>query len=157
MVTAEQHNKYLAWAHLAHAGIFALFTVAFLTMFGIMFIGITRQPANTAGPNGAPPPAFFLVFWLFFALMYSAFIIPSFIAGYALLKRKRWARLASIIAGVVAAMFFPTGTAVCVYTFWFLFSEPGRLLYDKPTNPASLEGNQYNFQPNQSAKLPDWR
>ena len=29
-------------------------------------------------------------------------------------------------------MSFPIGTAVCAYTFWFLFSEPGKSLYDRP-------------------------
>lgn len=161
-MTPEQHNKYLAYAHLAYGTLTALFTLAILAMFGAMFFAIRNAPVE----NNAPPPAFFLFFWLFFAAMYAAFTIPSFIAGYALLKHKPWAKIASIIGGVIAAMFFPIGTAVCVYTLWFLFSEPGKLLYDTPTDmppPPPLFGvnqesiNQPELQRDSSATPPDWR
>jgi hypothetical protein len=62
-------------------------------------------------------------------IFYFALTIPSLIAGYGLLKRKRWARTMGIIAGVTAAMMFPIGTAVCVYSIWFLLSEGGKGLY----------------------------
>jgi hypothetical protein len=141
----------------------ALFTLAFMGMFGLMFFAIANAPAERGTP---PPPAFFLIFWLFFVAFYAALTIPSFIAGYALLKRKRWAKIAAIIGGVIAAMFFPIGTAVCVYTFWFLFSEPGKLLYDTPDHtlpPPPLFGasressSQPEFQHHSSPTPPDWR
>jgi uncharacterized BrkB/YihY/UPF0761 family membrane protein len=162
LTTPEQHNKYLAFAHLAYGTITALFTLGFLVMFGAMFFAISRSPAEANGP----PPAFFLIFWLFFAAVYAAFTIPSFIAGYALLKRKPWAKIASIIAGVIAAALFPIGTAVCVYTLWFLLSEPGKILYDtsvKTIPPPPLFGehhesiNQRELQRNSSVTPPDWR
>jgi hypothetical protein len=165
-VTAEQHNKYLAYAHLAYGTLSALFTVAFLVMFGSMFVFIANLPAENNPSSPPPPAAFFLIIWLIFGAMYAAFTIPSFIAGYALLKRKPWAKIASIIAGVISAMFFPIGTAVCVYTFWFLFSEPGKLLYDTPSHtlpPPPLFGvnqesiNQPEYQRDSSATPPDWR
>lgn len=164
MTTPEQHNKYLAYAHLAYGTLSAfLFTLAFLVMFGAMFVAIGNAPAGNGAP---PPPAFFIVIMLIFGGFYAALTIPSFVAGYALLKRKPWARIASIIAGVVAAAFFPIGTAICVYTLWFLLSEPGKILYDKPAHPLSppsLFGinqepiNQSEFQRNSSAAPPDWR
>jgi fructose-specific phosphotransferase system IIC component len=163
-VTPEQHNKYLALAHLAYGTFSALFTLGFLLMFGAMFVFVANAPAEN---NSSPPPAaFLLIIWLFFGVMYATFTIPSFIAGYALLKRKRWAKIASIIGGVMSAMFFPIGTAVCVYTFWFLFSEPGKVLYDTPTHalpPPPLFGvnqesvNQREFQHDSPATPPDWR
>jgi hypothetical protein len=58
-------------------------------------------------------------------------ITPSFIAGYALLKRKQWARRIGIVAGVLAGLTFPFGTLLCVYTLWFLFGEKGKFLYHK--------------------------
>jgi hypothetical protein len=58
--------------------------------------------------------------------------VPSVVAGYALLKRRRWAKVAGIVAGVTAATSFPVGTAVAVYTFWFLFSDVGKQLYGGP-------------------------
>jgi hypothetical protein len=92
--------------------------------------------------------------------------IPSLIAGYGLWKKKKWAKTASIIAGVLAAMSFPVGTAVCVYTFWFLFSNPGKVLYDKPVYSlpqgqqvwgAQEIGSQRENQYVPPKSPPDWR
>src|SRR5262245_2540251 len=125
-----------------------------------MLAFMTVMFAAIPGP-GAPPPAFMAVMWIFMGGLYSLMTVPSLVAGYALLKRKSWARTAAIIGAVTAAMSFPTGTAVCVYTFWFLFSEPGKLLYDRPQNalprlqvglPRQRE-NQYLPPPTP----PDWR
>lgn len=128
-MTPEQHNKYLGIAHLAYGGLFFLLTMFMLIFFGAIFLGIAAAP----GPNEGPPLILFGAMWVFIAAIYGAMTIPSLIAGYALLKRKRWAKVAAIIGGVVSAMSFPLGTAVCVYTFWFLFSEPGKQLYEKST------------------------
>lgn len=115
----------MAWSHIAYGSFFLLLMVLFMVFFGVVFIG-----ASMADP--APPPVFFFVFmWLFMALIYGAMTIPAFIAGYGLLKRKKWARTWSIISAVVAAMQFPFGTAVTVYTFWFLLSDPGKFLYQQ--------------------------
>jgi hypothetical protein len=69
-------------------------------------------------------------------------MLPSFIAGYAILKRKSWAKMASIIAAVLETMSFPLGTAVAIYSFWFMFSDAGRAMYDKnfnsPQRPYAL-------------------
>ncbi|PWT93259.1 MAG: hypothetical protein C5B55_04885 [Blastocatellia bacterium] len=123
-MTPEQHNRYLAWSHIAYGGFFMLMMLAFMTFFGIAAL------SGGLGPGG--PPAGFLIFmWLFFGAFYGAMTVPSFIAGYALLKERRWAKTAAIVAGVLAAMSFPMGTAVCVYTFWFLFSEPGKIMFER--------------------------
>lgn len=121
-MTPEQHNKYLSWAHLGYAIITGLFMFLMMGFMGAIF---------RMDPNG-PPPGFVAFMMLFMGVMFSAMIVPSFVAAYALKKRKRWAKAASIIAGVTSAMQAPFGTAVCVYTFWFLFSEPGKALYDNP-------------------------
>ncbi|HTG93123.1 MAG TPA: hypothetical protein VL866_11080 [Pyrinomonadaceae bacterium] len=155
-MTPEQHNKYLSWAHLGYAGITSLFMLLMMGFMGAML---------RTDPNG--PPAGFIAFMvLFMGVMFSAMIIPSFVAAYALRKRKRWAKIASIIAGVTSATNAPFGTAVCVYTFWFLFSEPGKALYDNPqrmlpdarqaawpVNKTAAKEEQYVPPPSP----PDWR
>lgn len=123
-MTPEQHNKYLGISHLVYGGLFFLLMLGMLGFIAVMFA------AMPSGPNG-PPAAFFAFMWVFFGLIYGAMTVPSLIAGYGLLKRKKWAKTAAIIGGVLSGMSFPMGTAVCVYTFWFLFSEPGKILYDK--------------------------
>lgn len=156
-MTPEQHNKYLSWAHLGY-GIFT--TLFMFLMMGFMIAMIGMDPKG--------PPAGFIVFMvLIIGLMFSAMVIPSFVAYYALKHRKRWAKIASIIAGVTSATNAPFGTAVCVYTFWFLFSEPGKAMYDNPqrllpeqryvpwtsANKTAEREKQYAPPPSP----PDWR
>lgn len=155
-MTPEQHNKYLSWAHFAHAG----FTfVLMLLMIAFMTAVMTLDPRP-------PPPALIAIMWVFISGMTAIMIGPSILAGYALRKRKRWAKTMSIIAGVMASMSAPIGTAVCIYTFWFLFSEPGRVLYDNPQRmlphereiPWNLRKRvvkEEQYVPHQAP--PDWR
>jgi len=159
-MTAEQHNKYLGLAHLTYAALHSLVGVFIGVMMVVMFS--TLPPSQ---PGNPPPPAFFVgvaVFTVVFTLVWS---IPSMIAAYALLKRKRWAKTASIVAGVFAATQLPLGTAVGIYSFWFAFGEPGRLLYDQPAksllSPLPADGARINPEETHEysppAKPPDWR
>src|SRR5262245_47818483 len=128
MTTPEQHNKYLAISHLVYGALFLLMMIGMMVFFGLMIT------LDTQGPHGeGPPPFIFFFFIAFMSVIYGIMIVPSFVAGYALLKRKPWAKIAAIVAGAMSGMSFPMGTAVCVYTFWFFFSEPGKVLYDQPT------------------------
>lgn len=156
MMTPLQHNKYLGVAHLAYAAFYCVFVVLMMVFMGAMFIAMPTRNESWA----------MILVMGFFGVIYSLLIIPSIIAGYALLKRRRWAKVASIVAGVMAAMFFPVGTAVCVYTFWFLFSEPGKLLYDKPASALAPGSTGWVNRVEQGAREgqnispfnpPDWR
>src|SRR3989337_437666 len=111
-MTPEQHNKNAGIAHLAYAGFYCLFILAMFGFMGVMF-SIMPPPQN----GNEPPPWFFVVVFGFMAVFYALLIAPSVVAGYALLKRKSWAKGISIAAAVLAAMFFPFGTVVSVYTF----------------------------------------
>jgi len=154
-MTPEQHNRYLSWAHFAHAGFSGLIVVVMMAFFTL---------AISLDPQGPPWPI--VVFMFLFMFMFTAILVaPSVIAGYGLRKKRRWAKTASIIAGVVASMSAPIGTAVCVYTFWFLFSEPGKLLYDNARHalPHGRESwsvpardvKEHQYVPPPSP--PDWR
>ncbi|HYP01686.1 MAG TPA: hypothetical protein VER76_15955, partial [Pyrinomonadaceae bacterium] len=97
---------------------------------------------------------------------------------YAMLKRKQWARTASIVAAVLETMSVPIGTAVAVYSFWFMFSDAGKALYDTnsartPQRPFALNdappppaadwnaqtstsfGREHEYAP--PSQPPDWR
>jgi len=134
-LTPEEHNRYLAWSHIAFGALFALLFGLFLLFFGAGMIASMFQ-----GPGG--PPVFFFVFvLLFMAVMLGLTTLPSIVAGYGLLKGKKWARIWAIISAVLAAGQFPMGTAVTVYTFWFLFSEPGKQFFER-NNYALPPGRQ---------------
>ena len=160
-MTPEEHNKYLGISHLVYGGLFVLMFVGMAVFFAVM-IAI----ANSQNPSDAPPPFIFFFIMAFMFVFYGMLIIPSFVAGYGLLKRRKWAKVASIIAGVLGGMSFPIGTAVCIYTFWFLFSEPGKTLYDTPAYAlpppppnwvaqASSAKRETQYVP--PASPPDWR
>jgi hypothetical protein len=123
-MTNEQHNKYLGVAFLVHGGIQLLFMLLMAVMFALFFASIPSRPGEPG-----PPPFFFLPFIGFIVVFQSIFTIPAFVAAYALLKRKSWARLGVIIAAVLSAMSVPIGTAVCVYALWFFFGENWKEVY----------------------------
>jgi hypothetical protein len=165
-LTPEQHNKYLAWTHIAYASFFALIFGVFMLFFGVgMIAGLMNGP----GPAG-PPAAILVIMFLFMTVMFSLFTLPSFIAGYGLLKGKKWAKVWAIISAVIAGGQFPIGTAVTVYTFWFLFSEPGKQYFERnnyalPPNRQAWANQQWDYdaqrqreaQYNQPPSPPDWR
>ena len=165
-MTPEQHNKYLGWSHIGYGLFFLLFMALFLVFFGVVFIA-----AMMSDPRGGAPPMFFFVFvWLFIGAIYAAMTIPALVAGYGLLKRKKWARVWAIISAVIAATNVPFGTAVTVYTFWFLFSEPGKQLFEQnnyalPPGRQTWANQQWNYeqqrqregQYNAPPSPPDWR
>jgi hypothetical protein len=130
-VTPEEHNKTLGILHLVYGGLYALILLLMVAFF--IFV------ANASGERGVDG-FFFIVMGLI--LFFSAAVsLPSFIAGFGLMKRKRWAKLWGLIAGVMAGMSFPLGTALCIYTIWFLYGEAGgRELY--AGSPAGQKSKQ---------------
>jgi hypothetical protein len=125
-LTPEEHNKYVGLAQLAYAAIHLLMMIAFAGIEGFMLQNIYSRSLEM---GGAPPTPFLVLMFVFIGAFSVAMTIPSIVAGYALLKRRSWAKVAGIVGGVVAATSFPIGTAVAVYTFWFLFGEAGKQVY----------------------------
>lgn len=135
-MTNSEHNKYLAFSFIGHGSFQLLITIVMLALFGLIF-SIPDQPGQ------APPPTdFFLVLFGFIFLFQMLFVVPSFVAAYALLKRKSWARIASVVAGVIAAMNVPFGTLACVYSLWFFLGENWKEIYleEYPRSFGSLLG-----------------
>lgn len=131
-MTNEQHNKYAAFALFAHGGFQLLLALA---MFAISYV-ISLAPQN---PND-PPPVFFYAMFGFMAFLYLLFGVPSVVAGYGMLKKKSWARIAAIVAGVVSAMNVPIGTAACVYVLWFFMGDNWKSVYGEEPSAASVPG-----------------
>jgi len=64
-----------------------------------------------------------------FAIM-MALALPGIIAGWGLLKRKSWARILTIILGVLNLTNFPIGTIVGVYSLWVLLQHEASDLFN---------------------------
>ena len=121
-MTAEEHNKYISWTFLAN-GLFQAFMLVFMYSIVIAYFLL-------AAPSDPTFPLTFMSIVFGVAFMINiAFISPNFVAYYALRNRKPWARIASIVAGVLSAMNIPLGTAACAYAMWFFFGEEWKLVY----------------------------
>jgi hypothetical protein len=127
-LTANDHNKLVAYAQLGHGTLHLLSLIFVYGVMGMMFARIFDQAQRMGNEF---PSELISVILVFAGIINFLLTIPSFVAGYGLLKRRPWAKIAGIIAGVLAAMSFPIGTAVAVYTFWFLFSDVGKSIYDR--------------------------
>jgi hypothetical protein len=117
-MTPQDHNKIIGIMHLIWGGFNALMMIIFVPFF-LMISGIIASDPHS-------PPGMTALFGFFGLLMFVlAFLfgLPPILAGYGMLKRKSWARLLGIISACLCALSFPFGTALCVYTLWFLFGE----------------------------------
>ena len=121
-MTPQDHNKVLGIMHLVYGGFFALMTLLMLvlTLFMVPVLRIVPPEPN------APPMGFILAIMGFVVVLYGFLSLPSLVAGYGMLKRRSWARIAGIVASVLSALSFPFGTALCVYSLWFFFGDQGK-------------------------------
>jgi hypothetical protein len=164
-MTPQDHNKVIGIMHLIWGGFNTLTLLIMVPIFLIFGWGIGRAPDA--------PPGMGLFFGLFGLLMLVLALVtgvPPLVAGYAMLKRRSWAKVAGIVSACLCALSFPFGTALCVYTFWFLFSE-GENFYRTPDASAwrgSLrEANTFDWQTRSASDArqktdappppPDWR
>jgi hypothetical protein len=165
-MTNDEHNKYIGIGFLVHGGLQVLMLLMMAAFF-FFFLMVSVPPGDE------PPMAFFGVFFAVMAIFQTLFTVPAFVAGYGILKRKSWARMAAIIAGVLSAMSVPIGTAVTVYAYWFFFGENWKQIYEnEPISgnaflpepsfmPEGARGQareaEYEFQKNPYSQPPDWR
>jgi len=57
-------------------------------------------------------------FGLFICLAIAVSTIPSLVAGYGLLLKRRWSRVWALVAGILNLPGFPMGTVVGIYAIW---------------------------------------
>jgi hypothetical protein len=137
-MTPQDHNKVIGIMHLIWGG----FTVLTLLIFVPIFWGMI--PIISSDPHAPPALKVFLGFFgLFMALIAVVFGTPSIIAAYAMMKYKSWARVAAIVSACFAALSFPFGTALCVYTLWFVFGE-GERFYSGEGDRQTWRGTPLN-------------
>ena len=118
------HVTILAWlniglsALIALIGVFALF---FLTGIGVA--ADDPEAARILGFVGFAGAGFLITLSL-----------PGFLAGYGLLKRRRWGRILGIVVAVIDLFEIPVGTAVGLYGLWVLTADeaPGHFVDTGP-------------------------
>jgi hypothetical protein len=157
MSSPTDHNKILAITHLVW-GVFSVVVTVLVSIAMLVMLGFVASESRNPVPIGL-----FTVVMILVVLVNLVLTLPSFVAGYGMLQRKRWAKPAGIVAAIIDGLSFPFGTALCVYTLWFIFSEQGRQLYDNrlalpPSPPAWNEATkQREFEYIPPVTPPDWR
>ena len=169
-MTPQDHNKVIGIMHLIWGGFNTLVVlIIYPLILGIML------PIFRSDPN-APPE----VVSIFTTVMVAVFVLsllfslPPILAGYAMLKRKRWAKVMSIVAACVEALSLPFGTALAVYSLWFHFGVGQHFNgggYDAPPDWRGTlrDGSPYDWEAQRAAQSsrpreytpprqpPDWR
>src|SRR5437868_15399376 len=107
--------------HVKVLGFIYIISGAILVVLGLMLLGIVggsglisgdRHAMFVTGIVGTALAAFFVIL-----------SVPSIIAGIGLLNHREWARILTIILGVLHLIGFPIGTAIGVYTLYVLLND----------------------------------
>lgn len=115
----QGHIRILAWLHIIFGAILAFAGLCFFFFLaGFGFVGNDRDLALVTGGIG-----------LLIALVFLVMSVPSFFAGWGLLRYRQWARVLAIILAALHIFNFPFGTALGVYTFWALLSAESQPLF----------------------------
>ena len=161
-MTSEQHNRYVAYSFFAFAGFQGFWLLIMMLWFFVFF---------SFGPgNGDPgfPPVMMAVMLAFMSVFFLLFTVPALVAGWAMIKKKPWARVAGIVGAVFSAMSAPVGTAACVYSLWFWTSDRWKEVYELGTaDQASTPGlpggeefrsaDEFGTAKDWMKEPPDWR
>ena len=128
-MTAEEHNKTLATLHFIYGAMHGL------TLLGLLLLVFVAKLAS-------PAANLISTFWIvvgvvaFVVLLFAVGLLPLSV-GYALRKRRRWARPLGICLAVISLINIPIGTALGIYTFKFFKSAGGIKLYGGGISTAS--------------------
>lgn len=141
-MTAEEHNRTLATLYFIYGAMHGL------TLAGLLLLVIVIELAT-------PAAASISTFWMTFGVL--AFVVLLFLVGllplavgYALKKRKGWAKPLGLGLAVISLINVPIGTALGIYTIKFFRSAGGAELYGGRTSKASegdLESAMKGAQP----------
>lgn len=116
-MTPQDHNKTL--------GIIYGFLGALLTLGALIelvrILTLERELARIQSDSA-------LQILIVFALALMVFL---YLMSYGLLKKKPWARISALVSSALFVWLVPLGTALAIYTWWFLQSESGRRLYTR--------------------------
>jgi len=141
-MTAEEHNRTLATLHFIYGAIHGL------TLAGLLLLVIVIE---LAAPIGASISTLWMTLGVlaFFVLLFLVGLLPLAV-GYALEKRKGWAKPLGLCLAVISLINIPVGTALGIYTIKFFRSAGGARLYGGRTSTASasdLESAMKGTQP----------
>jgi hypothetical protein len=130
-MTGGDHNKILAIGFGAFAAIFFFTFMLLLIVTTGVFVALGITFAKETGDNtnagiGILGGVFTIIFYVVLGFIC---VMPTAMAAWKMLKRRKRARLYGIIASIVVVPIFPLGTILGVYGLWFFFSAEGKQFY----------------------------
>jgi hypothetical protein len=111
-MTSHDHNKTLGIIYLGLGGLVIVGTVVMLPDLSKGFTAIVSNADDRT--------------LIISGLLLLVILIPT---AYGLFKRRPWARFSTLVLSGLLVFLFPLGTALAIYTWWFMHSEGGKLLY----------------------------
>jgi len=141
-MTAEEHNQTLATLYFIYGAMHGL------TLAGLLLLVVVVKFA-ALGPGSISSLWIALGVLIFVVLLLVVGLLPLAV-GYALKKRRRWARPLGLSLGVISLLNIPVGTALGIYTIKFFRSEGGIRFYGgKPatTGEGDLQDALKGAQP----------
>lgn len=121
----EQHIKILSVLFILFGMVGIVAAVAIL-IFGAGAVGTIL--VSDTGPDRRAASAMVGGCITFIAVLFAALSVPSIIAGWGLSQRKAWARILTIILGVLALPHMPVGTALGIYAIIVMFNDETKTL-----------------------------
>ena len=111
----HMHVQIAAWLNIVASGMFLLLGICgFVFMVGMGFFAAADSGDAVALPILSIVGTVGLVFFAVLAL-------PGLLAGYGLLKRKKWGQILGIVDALLNLFNIPVGTAIGGYTLFVLF------------------------------------
>lgn len=112
-MTPHDHNKTIGIAY----GFIGLLT--FIVLIALAITDIRKSHAVNH-VLGLPKELYFLPFPLL-----------NFLTSYGVFMKRMWGRLLALILSVLYIWIFPLGTALAIYTWYFLHSPGGKALFQR--------------------------
>jgi hypothetical protein len=140
-MTSEEHNQTLATLHFIYGAMHGL------TLAGLLLLAVV---VKLASPDASSISTFWIAFGvlMFVVLLFVVGLLPL-VVGYALKKRRLWAKPLGLALAVISLVNIPVGTALGIYTIKFFRSEGGARLYGgkTSTSESDLQGAMKGAQP----------
>ena len=137
-MTNTDHNKFLAIGFAVFSGIFLFTFLLLLVVTTGVFVALGLSFAQETGDNkqagiGILGGLFTIVFYGVLGLL---FVLPTALASWKMMKRRKRARLWGTLAALAVMPILPLGTALGGYGLWFFFSEAGKQFYSSFITPS---------------------
>jgi hypothetical protein len=127
----EMHVKIVAWLKIVANSLLLLLGLCGFLLFG----GIGLFAAADSG-DPVVLPILGLIGTLGLAF-FAALGLPGILAGWGLLRRKKWGQILGIVIGALNLFNFPVGTAIGGYSLFVLLQDSAQEYFDGAAREAT--------------------